>query len=325
MIATAVRWLAADTFRQARAGRISWLMLAVSGLCIALCLSVRISGAGATRPPGEIELVGADDRPLTEANPRPGRLSIGFGAVELGLFRDDQAEVHFLQVLLAKWVAGAAGTLLALIWTAGFLPEFLQPSHAAILLAKPVPRWTLLLGKYLGTILFVAAQAGVFVVGTWLALGARTGVWSSGYLLCLPLLVIHFAIVYAASTLLAVCTRNTTACAFGAIAFWALCFAMNQGRHAAVVQARASTASVSVSPVSRTMTEAAYWFLPKPADLVILLDRELRTTDHFGTSSVFEAVQETDAFHPYWSLATSALFAAALLAIAAREFALTDY
>src|SRR5262249_29956278 len=38
----AVRWLVRDTFRQALASRIFWVMLAVSGLCILACLSVRI-------------------------------------------------------------------------------------------------------------------------------------------------------------------------------------------------------------------------------------------------------------------------------------------
>jgi hypothetical protein len=325
MIAPAVGELVRDTFRQAHASRVSGLMLGVSGLCIVLCLSVRIDGARPLRPPGEIELFGADDQPLTEGNQRPGRLSLGFGGIRLGLFRDAADEVHFLQVLLAKWIAGAAGTLLALVWTAGLLPEFLQPAAAAVLMAKPVPRWVLLLGKYLGVLLFVAAQAGVFVVGTWLALGLRTGVWAPGYLLCLPLLVLHFAIVYAASTLLAVCTRNTVACAFGSIVFWVVCYAMNSGRHAAVALAHRSTAGAADASGFRWAREVAYWVLPKPADLLVLLDRTLHSEVHFRAPPEFDVVQRIGAFHPMLSVVTSALFAVVLLAIAVREFALTDY
>src|SRR5580704_8787430 len=45
-----------------------------------------------------------------------------------------------------------AGLLLALLWTAGFLPTFLEPAHASILLAKPTPRWQLLVGKFVGVL-----------------------------------------------------------------------------------------------------------------------------------------------------------------------------
>src|SRR5262249_19062538 len=40
----ATRWLVKDTFRQAKASGILWLMLGISGLAILLCLSVEIAG-----------------------------------------------------------------------------------------------------------------------------------------------------------------------------------------------------------------------------------------------------------------------------------------
>ena len=49
----------------------------------------------------------------------------------------------------------------ALVWTAGFLPDFLQPSAASVLFAKPVPRWTVLLGKYAGVVINPATPASV--------------------------------------------------------------------------------------------------------------------------------------------------------------------
>ena len=36
-------------------------------------------------------------------------------------------------------------------------------------------------------------MTGGFILGTWLALGVRTGVWSPGYLLAWPLVVTQFA------------------------------------------------------------------------------------------------------------------------------------
>ena len=92
-------------------------------------------------------------------------------------------------MVLAAGVAGTAGVFLALVWTAGFLPGFLAPRARRSMLAKPVSRRWLFLGKYVGVLAFVFVQTTVLIGGTWLALGARTGVWSTAYLWCIPLLV----------------------------------------------------------------------------------------------------------------------------------------
>ena len=321
----AVRCLVRDTFRQALASRVFWLMLVVSGLCIALCLSVHIEGVQSLRRPGETELIGPDDKPYTGSDPSHGQMTLAFGAVRLGLFRDAETQVHFLQSVLAQWVAGAAGTLLVLIWTAGFLPEFLQPSAATVLLAKPVPRWSLLVGKFLGVLTFVGFQAVVFVGGTWLALGLRTGVWLPGYLLTIPLLLLNFAVISSFAALLAVSTRSTVACAFGAILFWALCGGVNYARHAALAQASVAPEASPYPPVFLGAVEAGYWLLPKPADMGILVQQAVETNKHFGGRPEFRAVLEQGAFHPELALFTSVLFGVALLAVAARQLARTDY
>lgn len=315
----ALRWLIWDTFRQSLAARTFWLLLALSTVCIVFCLSVGITGKGIEKEEGDPELIGGDDKPFTGTNPGQGRLTLGFGTLRVGLFRDGRAAAHFLQVLLAKWVAGTAGTLLILIWTAGFIPEFLQPAHAAVQLAKPLPRWALLAGKYLGVLAFVGAHVCFFVGGTWVALGLRTGTWDMAYLLCIPLLLFHFAIVYSVSALLAVVTRSTVLCAFGSVLFWFVCCALNYIRHAIVA------GSMPTSDVGRTLAEAGYWLLPKPADLTILLHRALHATAHFDLPREFEAVVRAGAFHPELSLLSSLLFTVVVLALAGVGFVRRDY
>ncbi len=318
-----VLWcLVRDTFRQARASRVSWLMLGVSALCVALCLSLKVEGGRDVRTAEDIGLYGPNDQPLSDKGPAPGHLTLAFGGIRLPIFRDAEGEIGLVRVLLAKWIAGALGTLLALVWTAGFLPEFLQPGAASVLLAKPVSRSVVLIGKYLGVILFVGAQAAVFVVGTWVALGARTGDWSSGYLWCLPLLVVQFAVVYAASTLLAVSTRNTMACAFGSLVFWVICFAMNQGRLAAQqVGSTSPRVGMEVSGGFRMAREAAYWILPKPADLSVLLDRAVGASGHFASAAELGGAS----FDPLMSVATSLAIALVNQGMAAYELRRLEY
>src|SRR3954454_13138004 len=49
----ATRWLIRDTFRQALASGIFWLMLAVSGVCILVCLSIGVRGGASVKHEGE--------------------------------------------------------------------------------------------------------------------------------------------------------------------------------------------------------------------------------------------------------------------------------
>lgn len=320
-----LRWLVRDTFRQALSSRIFWVMLAVTVICTGLCLSVGVQGGQSLKPEGEAELYRADNQPYTGPSPEQGFLTVGFGSIRLLLFRDGEAAIHFVQVVLAKWVAGAIGLILALVWTAAFLPEFLQPSHAAVLFAKPIPRWTLLVGKYLGVTSFVAFQALLFVGCTWAALGLRTGFWLPGYLLAVPILVFHFAIVYSFSAFLAVCTRSTVACVFGSILFWFICYGMNYGRHAATAMPALSPETPAQGPVFAGVLELGYWVLPKPADLVHLMDQALRANNHFSPLPEMEKVKEMGAFLPEFSLLASLAFAIALLSIAGRQLGQLDY
>jgi ABC-type transport system involved in multi-copper enzyme maturation permease subunit len=320
------RCLITDTFRQALAARTFWLMLAVSILCIGLCLSIHIEGGASLKPPGEIELIGPDQKPLTGPNPHPGTISVLFGAIRLPLFRDAEAQVHFLEAFLALWVAGAAGTLAALIWTAGFVPAFLDPATAPVLLAKPVPRPLLLVGKCVGVLCFVFFQEAVFFVGTWLALGFRTGIWSPGYLICLPLMLLQFFILYQFSVLVAVVTRSTVAAIFGSLVCWLLCFAVNLGRY---VVALAPQFHADPSLYSSQLTRLAdwgYWLLPKPADLLVLLDTELAAGEHFDAlAPILRQAQQQGLIASEWSVATSLVFGIVILGLAAREFTVLDY
>ena len=239
--------LVQDTFRQSMAAGICWLLMGMSTICILGCLSVSVSGPRNLTPPGEnatflprFDQEAQDPHKLQTSGVAvaDGTLGLGFGAVRVAVARDIPAAVHFFQLILAAGVADTLGLLLTLIWTAGFLPGFLAPQSLAVLLAKPVPRWTLLAGKYIGVLAFVLAQAVYFVGGTWLALGLRTSVWDPTYLLCIPLLLLQFAVFFGFSLLLAVCCRSTVVCVFGSIAFWAICWAINFGRHAVTLGRR---------------------------------------------------------------------------------------
>lgn len=331
---TTFAWLVRDTFKQSLATRIFWILLAISGLCVLVCLSAGVSGNVTLAAPGEnpdflprLDPEAKDLRKVQESGVTAvvgGELTLAFGAVKVPLARDARSAVHFVQLLLAGGVADTMGLLLTLVWTAGFLPGFLDARSVSVLLAKPAPRWCLLLGKYVGVLAFVLLHAVVFVGGTWLALGLRTGVWDASYLWSVPLLLLHFAIFFSFSLLLAVCTRSTVVCVFGSIAFWALCWGLNYGRHA-LATAAYETPGSAISQGMVRLADAAYWLLPKPADLGMLLFDKLDANNYFGRLLEASALQHAGFFSLELSVLSSLAFMAYLLVASARQFAATDY
>jgi ABC-type transport system involved in multi-copper enzyme maturation permease subunit len=321
------------------ASGICWLLLGLSTMCILVCLSVSVSGpqslAGAH---GGYPLVGAGRGENPDFLPRfdkdahdahklkqsgvavaEGTFSLAFGAVRVAVARDVRTTVHFFQLILAAGVADTLGLLLTLVWTAGFLPGFLAPQAIAVLLAKPVPRWGLLAGKYVGVLAFVLAQAIFFVGGTWLALALRTGIWDAVYLLSIPLLLLQFAVFFGFSLLLAVCFRSTVACVFGSISFWGICWAMNFGRHAVMAAADVAGCGKFSTLVVR-LADIGYWILPKPVDLGCL------AFDALGAQTHFRPILENSAgLSLGLSVLTSLLFTVYILIAAERQFAKMDY
>jgi ABC-type transport system involved in multi-copper enzyme maturation permease subunit len=207
------------------------------------------------------------------------------------------------------------------LWTAGFLPGFLEPGAVVVLLAKPVPRWSLLAGKCLGVLCFVAFQALVFLTGTWLALAIRTGVWDTAYFLCLPILLVHFGVFFSFSAMLAVTTRSTVACVFGSILFWCLSWAMNLGRHAT----RTITELKEVQQTFGNTVEIGYWILPKPLDFHLLLRNALQAEDFITNLASSGRLIEQGAWSPTLSVLASALCGLVLLSVAAYEFLQAEY
>jgi hypothetical protein len=294
---TALAAVVRDVFRQAAASGLTATLLVFSALATLVCLS-------------------ADYVPSANA----GSLTVLFGSVTVidGVPRD--VAVRYLQFLLAAVVADTLGVLLALVWTAGFLPTFLDASHMSVLLAKPPRRTGLFLAKFGGVLFFVAVQAILFVGGTAMALGLRTGSWNMAYWLSVPILLLHFGVFYAFSALIAVMTRSTGGCLVGSILFWLACWAMNYGRHA--------LAGLDVPQVTEAVVRAAdvgYWTLPKPADFGLVL-YDVLDADRFSTPWIeFRRMQERGLFHPIGSIISSLAFAAMLLAVAVYEFAHDDY
>lgn len=119
---------------------------------------------------------------------------------------------------IGAWVA----LLVAVIITAGFIPTMLAKGSLDLIVSKPIGRTRLLVYKYLGGLTFILVLTTFTVVGVWLAVGLRSGLWAPGFLLVIPLLTFYFAVLYAVSTLAAVLTRSTIVAILATGLTWAL-------------------------------------------------------------------------------------------------------
>lgn len=328
-----IGWMVLDTLRQSLASRLFWITFGMSVLVILFCLSVRASDfERLPTSPNEdqfgIPIYSEEGKKLSEQQLRElgldplgkDRLSLGFGLMEIRTARGKQDSVRFVQVWLAGLVAGTVGIFLAIIWTAGFLPSFLEPTQATVLLAKPIPRWALLLGKVLGVLLFALIQTVIFVMGTWLALGFSTGVFDARYFWAIPVLLLHFTVFYSFSAMIAVWTRSTVVCVFATLIFWVICWGMNFARHSVVVHNPQGLTSLS-----RGAVEVGYWCLPKPADMNMIFDETLETQGFAAEVPEFRNALSEGKISLGWSAVASLLFAGAMFLVAAVELRKADY
>lgn len=321
-----VQWR--ETLRQARRAGIAWALLGVTVVAALFCLSVSVADEPARlpiTPHDRVEFLPAAEAAKlgrTPADARSdgvdvpgGELRLLFGAVRVPLWRTGDDAVRLVYLILAGGVAGTAGLLLALVWTAGFLPGFLSPSTLPVTLAKPLPRGLLLTAKAAGIAAVVAGFAALFTGATWLALGLATGLWEATYLAALPLLVIHFGIFLGVSALIAVWTRSPAACALGTVIVWLGCFAVNVARHDAVLHGSAANPAL----------EAAYWVLPKPADYNLILASALGADDYFRPVVDRTRLDAEGRWSPELSLATGLAAAGVLFWLAGRRLGGMDH
>src|SRR5580700_10477489 len=74
------------------------------------------------------------------------------------------------------------GMALSVFASAGLVAAVFEPGRIELLLSKPVSRTRLLLGRYVGNVLVVAANIIYLTMGSWIIFGVKTNVWGSGFL-----------------------------------------------------------------------------------------------------------------------------------------------
>jgi|CXWL01.1.fsa_nt_gi ABC-type transport system involved in multi-copper enzyme maturation permease subunit len=304
--------LIVDSFRESLDRKIFWVMLLISLVVAAamFCFSFE-----------------------------PNRINILFGTwtIESKIFTYGNAlRTDFIASIIVEWITdivlGSIGIFLALIATAGFFPAMMERGGIEVLLSKPMPRWKLVLGKYVGSLVFMAVQAAIFVTLTFLVAGFRWNIWLPRYFLVIPLMILMFSYLYSVSTLVAVYTRSTIAVILITLFAWiGFTGVQSTGDYFEMYpEWRDYRSAYKIVRIGR-------WIIPKTSDLALLARKWTKSADPMDLVpnpdaddlELMDRARRAEALrlkiHPAMSIGSSLLFEAAVLSIAMWRFSRKDF
>jgi ABC-type transport system involved in multi-copper enzyme maturation permease subunit len=101
------------------------------------------------------------------------------------------------------------GLLFAIFSSASFVPVLLEKGNIDIFLSKPISRTQLLIGKYLGVVLYVFINIFILITGIWLIISVKFGYWDTSFLTLSVMITFAFAVLYALIMFFGVLTKSS--------------------------------------------------------------------------------------------------------------------
>ncbi|MEZ6055921.1 MAG: ABC transporter permease [Planctomycetaceae bacterium] len=135
-------------------------------------------------------------------------------------------KLAFYQII--KWLLGAVGVFLAILFTASIIPRMFEPGAIDLLMSKPVSRIGVFLAKFVGGCVFILMNSTVLVVGIFFIMWLRYDLWNPKVLLAIPLQVFSFMIFFSISTFAGARWRNVILSVALTLVSWAFFFGVHQ-------------------------------------------------------------------------------------------------
>lgn len=205
MIARQTTALFVDAYRELNAKKLFWITMGLSLLLVLVFAALGLDKDGITF------LHWAIPSEVFNSNVMDPSAFYGFAFSNIGV---------------PIWLAWGA-TILALISTAGIVPDFISGGSIELALAKPIGRVRLFLTKYVTGLLFVGLQVGVFTVAATIVVGVRGDEWRPSMLLAIPIVLLFFSYLFSICVLLGLITRSTIASLLITILVWLAIFVAN--------------------------------------------------------------------------------------------------
>jgi ABC-type transport system involved in multi-copper enzyme maturation permease subunit len=187
-----------------------------------------------------------------------------------------------VQTGLAMLIA-TIGLFIALMATSTLFPQMLQKGSIDLLLCRPVARWRLITSRFLGGASIMAFNAIYLMVGVWLVLGLKSGIWVQGFPLSSLLVIFAFVVLFSLVMMASVISENA---AVGLLVAYTLLM------FSPVLAAHDRITPVFSKELYRQIFRFLYWIVPKSAETIgamrrLILDRPLELQWVIGTSAAF--------------------------------------
>lgn len=207
---------------------------------------------------------------------------------------DVQRLVHQVQAVIAM-IMYFAGMALSCFASAGLVSGVFEQGRIELLLSKPVSRVHLLLGRYAGNVLVVAANIVYLVFGSWIIFGIKTGVWGAGFPLSSLCTIFIFCVLLAVIVLVGVLWDSAAIAIMVSFAIMIV---------TPILAQKTLIERLLSSEWSRNVERVLYYVLPKTSDIsLIIWNMSLN--------------QPVTSWMPVWS---TAIFGAAVLALGLWRF-----
>lgn len=203
-----------DAYRELNSKKLFWFVLFISGLFVASFACVGINENGLTILWWEL--------PIPVLNTRLMSKSMFYSLM-------------FFTVGFKLWLTWAA-TVLAIISTAGIMPDFVSGGAVELTLSKPIGRLRLFLTKYLTGLLFVGLQVALFTLASFIVIGVRAGSWEWNLFWAVPLVVAFFSYLYSFCAVVGLWTRSTIAAVLLTILLWFTIFLLHTAETGLLLQ-----------------------------------------------------------------------------------------
>lgn len=207
MIWTQTNTMFVDAYRELNAKKLFWITMALNFLAVVIFASLGINKTGVSFWHWTF------DNPILNTNVVSKRFFYITTFTGTGV------------TFWLSWVT----TILALVSTAGIIPDMISGGTIEAMLSKPIGRVRYFLTKYLSALLFVAMQVGVFTAGAFFVLGIRGSAWEPGIFLAIPIVLAFFSFLYSFCALIGLLTRSTIAALLLTMLFWCMIFIVNMG------------------------------------------------------------------------------------------------
>ena len=267
--------LISDTFQEARARWLFGGLFGLSTLLIAIFLFV----LKIDLVQGAISIMGVESTTKS-----------------LDVRRFVSTSYSVISIFLYVW-----GTLLAIFASSGLIPSVLEAGRISLLLSKPMTLPMLLLGRYVGNVLVVAANHLYLIVSIWVIIGLKTHIWETRFLLAIPTSLFIFAILLCVVVLVGVLTESAALSVMVSVALMFI---------STVLAQKEFMLRVLNPGLSRELWMTLYWIVPKVYDLANVMKRMI----------VFD--QQANWWTPVW---TSAAFGTVVLSSAIYAFRKRDF